>query len=211
MPTEIEIKMAMPTLETIDEIQHDEYLTRFVQDGFSTERQHNIYYDTPDWALYHEGFMLRIRDNGVQKIVSLKRGTVDKHERAGLCVRRNWICVSPEINVAIGSLINAGAPGILDELTRGKPLVESCHAIFNRTSAMLYLPEGLRVELAMDEGEMTVNGNVRTIFEMELEVLFGNVASLRPFCDGLTERHHLSPELTTKYEKAYALAHGEIV
>lgn len=211
MPTETEIKLSMPARNVITDIQNDEYVTRFVRDGFSTERLHTVYYDTPDWDLYSQGFMLRIRDNGVQKIVCLKRGTVDKRGHLGRCIRRKWICTSSNINGAIDNLLNAGAPGILGEITQGKRIVESSHAVFMRTSAMLYMPEGLSVELAMDDGEMTTNGHSRSIFEMELEVLFGNIESLRPFCDGLTERHGLAPELSTKHEKAYALGEGRVI
>ncbi|MGI5935606.1 MAG: inorganic triphosphatase [Oscillospiraceae bacterium] len=207
MPTEVEIKINIPDKSVISRIQQEEYVTRFVRDGFHVEEMHTIFYDTPDWDLCREQFMLRMRSSGQTGCLSLKHGCVSKGGSPGLCIRRKWVCTTTEIETAIESLLNAGAPERLKELTRGKPLIERARADFTRTSALLHMPEGLRVELAMDEGEISVGELRAPVLEMELEVLFGNIESLRPFCDGLSERYGLSPALTTKYEKAFALAH----
>jgi len=208
MPTEIEIKIQMPDEDVIGRIMTDENVTRFIREDFSVHHMHTVYYDTPDWDLCREGFMLRIRSDGVRMVASLKHGGVDTGEHAGMCIRTKWICTATEIDTAVESLMNAGAPERFYELTRGKPIVETCRADFARTSNILYLPEGLRVELAMDRGTMEAGGNAGPILEMELELLFGRVGSLQPFVSALSETYGLVPETRTKYEKAYILATG---
>lgn len=205
MSTEVEIKVKIPDEDLIARIQRDDNVTRFIREDFSVDKMHTVYYDTPDWDLCRNGFMLRIRSNGVHMVASLKHGSVDKTVHPGRCIRSKWICTSTEIGSAIESLMNAGAPDLFYEITKGKPIVESCHADFTRTSNILYLPEGLRVEMAMDHGTMYAGNNSAPILEMELEILFGTVGSLLPFVDSLSETYGLTPELHTKYERAYAL------
>ena len=211
MSTEIEIKVKIPDEDVIGRIMTDENVTRFIREDFSVGHMHTIYYDTPEWDLYKNGFMLRIRSDGMHIVASLKHGSVDKSEHPGRCIRSKWICTATEIDNAVESLMNAGAPEQFYEITKGKPIVESCRADFTRTSNILYLPEGLRVELAMDLGTMYSGENSRSILEMELEILFGNVGSLLPFVDTLSDAYGLEPETYTKYEKAFALSKGEII
>ena len=208
MPTEYEIKIHLPDNSIIDRLINDEYVTRYLKEGFVRTPMSARYYDTADWDLYKAGYMLRIRQEGLSNIVaSLKHGTVDKGDHAGLCVRRKWLCTANSIAGAGSSLLSCGAPEEFGDLIDGKQLIETCYDEFTRTSAILYMEEGLVTELAIDEGTMHVQGKTAPILEMECEIIFGGIQELKPFADGISALYGLTPELTTKYEKAYALAH----
>lgn len=206
MAIEVEIKLHLRDAAQIDEIISDEEIRGFMREDFRRVEMCAKYYDTPDWDLYKAGYMLRIRSDDEHVIVSLKHGTIDKGENIGLCVRKQWICETPEIDGAIEHLIACGAPEEITELTRGKELINICRDDFTRTSAILYLDEGVVLELAMDTGVTHAGNRTGDILEMELEVIFGSLNAVRPFCHALGERYGLMPETTTKYEKSYALA-----
>ena len=209
MPTEYEIKIHLPSKSVIDKLINDQYVTRYLKEGFVRTPMSARYYDTPDWDLYKAGYMLRIRQEGQNVVASLKKGTVDKGDHAGLCIRRKWLCTATSIAAAGSSLLNCGAPEDFGAIIEGKQLIETCYDEFTRTSAMLYMEEGLVTELSIDEGTMHVQGRDAPILEMECEIIFGGIQELKPFADGISERYGLEPELTTKYEKAYLLAHEE--
>lgn len=206
MATEVEIKLHMKDVSQIEDIINDEEIRSSMREDFRRVNMCARYYDTPDWDLYKAGYMLRIRSEDERVIVSLKRGTIDKAENIGLCIRQQWICEIQEIEGAIGNLRACGAPREIEELTAGKELVNICYDEFIRTSAILYLEDGIVLELAMDTGVTHAGSKTGEILEMELEVIFGNINAVRPFCEALSMRLGLMPETTTKYEKSYALA-----
>ncbi len=206
MATEVEIKLHLNSADQIEDIINDAEIRSFMREDFKRTVLCAKYYDTPEWDLYKAGYMLRIRSDEERVIVSLKKGTIDKTENIGLCIRHQWICETPEIDGALEHLIACGAPEEILELTHGKELVNICRDDFTRTSAILYLEEGVVLELAMDTGVTHAGDKTGDVLEMELEVLFGSINGARPFCDALGKRYGLVPETTTKYEKSYALA-----
>lgn len=206
MATEVEIKLHMNDSSQIDDIMSDPDVRDHMREDFKRVNMMTKYYDTPDWDLYKAGFMLRIRTEDERVIVSLKEGTIDKEEKAGLCVRHQWICSSQEIEGVIDRLISCGAPWKIAEITAGKPIVNVCSAEFTRTLALLYLEEGIVLELAMDIGTINAGGQSSDLLEMELEILYGKVNFVRPFVDALGDRHSLTPATQTKLDKGYELA-----
>jgi len=129
--TETEIKLHLNKASQIEEIMRDELIADHMREPARIIKMQTKYYDTPDWDLYKAGYMLRIRsENDNMVIVSLKRGSIDRQHNNGLCLRKKWICESPEINGAIEHLIACGAPDTLADLVGEKPLVSVCHADF---------------------------------------------------------------------------------
>jgi inorganic triphosphatase YgiF len=208
MATELELKLHLTNAELIKDIVSDAEIRSYMREEFKETEMHARYYDTPDWDLYKAGYMLRIRSENERILVSLKKGRIDNEDDNGLCVRKKWMCETPDIENSIANLVADGAPKEIASLTAGKPLVNICRDDFTRTSAILYMEEGVVVELSMDVGTTHAGDKEGPILEMELEVLAGSLVAMQPFCRALGERYGLMPETTTKYEKSYALACG---
>ncbi len=208
MATETEIKLHLNDVSQITEILNDPLVTEHMREPSRQTKMLTRYYDTENWDLYRAGYMLRIRSEEERNIVSLKQGKIDISKHNGLCLRRKWICESPELEGAIDHLIGCGAPEEIASLTEGKPLVNVCSGDFSRSSVMLYMDEGVVVELSLDVGEFHVGEKTAPIQELELEVIFGSLNAVLPFSEALRAKYELEPESMTKYERCFALANG---
>lgn len=207
MSTKIEMKMRMPDRYAADKVLNDEIVAEYLEDDVITQEVEAVFYDTPDWDLYRNNFMLHIRDvNGVS-VATLKRGGRDPGAipTPGLYISRHWVCAAGDIDEAVAGLMDAGAPELLEEIVGGARLGVCCSARYTRRSTMLYMPDGVRVDLSIDEGTLEVDDKSEPILEMEFELLFGDLGALPPLCDNLADKYGLVPELQNKYERALRL------
>ena len=203
MATEIEMKLTVPSHEVMEQILQDPQLTEHMLDEFETRRMRSVYYDTADGALQSRRWTLRLRDEGGTRIVAMK--TPNASEEKGFFTRREWQCRAEKVEDAVERLVEQGAPAQLRELIGDKPLVPICGADFERRCTCLYLPGGVRVELAADEGVLTGGGNETPICELELELLFGESESLPPIAQHLIQAYGLEGETRSKFIRALAL------
>lgn len=203
MATEIEMKLTVPSHEVMDQILQDPQLTEHMQDEFEIRQMRSTYYDTADGALQTRRWTLRLRDEGGTRIVAMK--TPNASEEKGFFTRREWQCRAERVEDAVERLVEQGAPEELKQLIADKPLVPICGADFRRRSTCLYLPGGVRIELAADEGILTGGGNEAPICELELELLFGDSESLPPIAHRLVETYGLVEEIQSKFIRALAL------
>lgn len=203
MATEIEMKLTVPSREVMDEILQDPQLTEHMRDPFEVRRMRSTYYDTPDGALQARRWTLRLRDEGGMQVVAMK--TPNASEEKGFFTRHEWQCRATSPAEAVPRLVEQGAPAELQELLKGRELVPTCGAEFERRCTCLYLPGGVRIELAADEGTLTGGDRAVPICELELELLFGDSESLPPIARRLAETYGLEEESRSKFQRALAL------
>ena len=204
MATEIEMKLSVPDLETLNRVLSDPELMQYAKDDIQIRRMRSTYYDTPDGSLHRQKWTLRLRDEGERRVAAFK--TANRTDETGFFTRNEWQCEVDNVQDAIPILIDQGAPRGLKSLLKGKELIESCGADFERHSVCLYMDEGVRVEMAGDYGVLFAGESKMIICELELELLYGDAASLPPLCAQLQAEYGLVPESRSKYERAHSLA-----
>lgn len=204
MATEIEMKLSVPDPEILDKVLSDPQLLQYAKDDYETRHMKSTYYDTPDNLLHQRKWTLRLRDEGGQSVAAFK--TANMSDDAGFFTRNEWQCTVDNIEDAIPMLIDQGAPRELKSLLKGKGLVPCCGAEFDRTSVYLYMDEGVRIEIAGDLGRLFAGTREMPICELELELLYGDAASLPPLCAQLVADYGLTEEHRSKYERARLLA-----
>lgn len=203
MATEIEMKLSVPSHEVMDQILQDPQLTQYMRDEPETRHMRSTYYDTEDGALCARRWTLRLRDEGGTPVVAMK--TPNANAGTGLYTRHEWQCRAARPEEAVPRLVEQGAPAALMQLTQGKRLEAICRAEFDRRSTCLYLPDGVRIEMAADEGVLSGGGNEQPLRELELELLFGESEALPPISRRLIETYGLTEEPQSKFQRAIAL------
>lgn len=204
MAVETEIKLTIPDRRFIERIMSDELVTQYLKTSFAETEMLSRYYDTPSGALNERKWALRLRDEGGRSVAALKAtGTLQAD--SGLYLRNEWEWPAQTIESGIEGLMAQGAPPELAGLTSGGNLVERCRLRFTRTSGLLYMPGGVRVDLAIDCGEIEAGEKREGLLELELELLFGGREALLELSGALREKHGLSVQLLSKYERALRL------
>ena len=203
MATEIEMKLSVPDKQTLGRVLSDPELLQYAKDDYLVRRMRATYYDTPDGALHAHKWTLRLRDEGGRRVAAFK--TTNMTDETGFFTRNEWQCEVENIKDAIPILIDQGAPRGLKSLLKGKDLIPSCGADFERSSVTLYMEDGVRVEMAGDYGFLFSGDSKLVICELELELLYGDVGSLPPLCAQLEAEYGLTPEHRSKYQRAHSL------
>ena len=193
MPTEIEIELHAPDKNIFDRLLQDEDISQYIKDDISTHHMLTRYFDTPDFDLLNAGYRLRVREIKGNYIAALKTDNFDDNAAApaGLTTRHSWQCTVGSSSDAVSRLIAVGAPEEILSIINSKSLVEISKTDFERTSVVLHMPDGLRVEMAMDDGFMTANGKELPINRVELELLFGDVGNLLSFAQSIIDDYGL--------------------
>lgn len=195
---EIELKLRIKPQDIQKLINHP-LLVPFA--ASQTQKQlFSAYYDTPNLALFNLGLALRVRKIGNQFIQTVKTaGTVEE----GMHVRSEWEYP-----------VSSEKPNIhlLPEKIKEKllPFIQQLECIFvtefSRLAWQLTLPEGVAIELALDQGEIRSSVKwVEPILEVELEIKEGKSEGIMQFAKKLKETMDLRPFDQSKAERGYRL------
>lgn len=152
-----------------------------------------IYYDTPDGQLRNSGFGLRVRRTGDRRIQTLKSalgadGGRDEWE---------WPVAGDTPDPALLS----GTPAALPA---GAVLKGRFTVTVTRTARLVTEGEA-RIEIALDDGEVTAGDHLQSFLELELELLSGPVEALHHLADRLRGQVALIPSTITKAERGFRL------
>ncbi|MBY6187619.1 CYTH domain-containing protein [Marinobacter hydrocarbonoclasticus] len=162
----------------------------------------NAYFDTPDLALRHRDMGLRIRRIGDFREQTLK--TAGK-VAGGLHAR-------PEYNSPVSGPVPEleRFPDTLWSATERdgiqRALQVQFHTDFERQQGELSLPDGVRVELALDHGTIRAGERACGIAELELELIEGDASALLPLASALMKQWPLRLGLDSKAARGYRLA-----
>jgi inorganic triphosphatase YgiF len=167
----------------------------------------STYFDTADLSLRRHRASLRVRQAGEHYVQTLK---TSGKRRGGLYEREEFESAIPGPVPDLGAL-HGRVPQdtTLGELLRDKDLAQRLNPLFTtevyRTVALLRLPQGAEVELALDRGTIQCGDAKAPIRELELEVQAGDPAELFGFALQLLDAAPMRLSRASKGDRGYAL------
>ncbi len=201
MATEFEIKFRIHDLQLLDCILCDPLVTGKMQGPYQYVKMQTTYYDTESGALSARKWMLRLRQENEESVVTMKTP-------AQGYARGEWECREQYLDDAVKKLVAAGAPQELKEIAK-EGWISVCGAQFTRITQTLRLPGGTSCAICGDIGHLTGSGKKREMCELELELTEGEQAELLGFAAQLKEKYHLEEEEKSKFVRAKELAQAK--
>jgi adenylate cyclase len=163
----------------------------------------SVYYDTRHWTLHKQGIILRLRKQGAGWVQTVKH---DAGAAGGLTTRSEW--EAPYLNRFDFSFVDAEAVRCVLEKPRvTQGLAALFETNFRRVTWQLQPAPGTTVRMMLDRGWIAANGRRAPISEVEIELVCGSRAQLYAVALDLAARIPLTPELVSKTERGYRLAH----
>lgn len=200
MPTETELKLWLHP----DDIERFRSLPRLRRARAHPQRLRTVYFDTPDFRLAGHGIALRVRRVGRRWVQTLKT----EGERSGGLSKR----------LELETPVSGPAPEFsrlpaetVDKLIRKKwraRLAPVYETRFLRTAWNLRTPDGSRVEVALDVGEIAAGKKSAPLCEVELELKAGSADALHGLAHTLAQQVLLIPFDVSKAERGARLAAG---
>ena len=204
MAIETEIKLRIGDTLLPEKLCGDPRVQEYLRAPFRPIQMNSIYYDTADGEVSRRRWALRLRSEDGVNVATMKTGGT-RSQDGSLFSRNEWQTEAPSFQEAIPQLIKLGAPEELREIVARSPLEERCRVSFVRHSSVLWLPDGVRVDMCVDLGEIQADGKTEPISELELELLFGPIEPVLELARYLTETYGLQNEHVSKYERALRL------
>jgi triphosphatase len=170
------------------------------------QRLLNTYFDTPTLDLKQRRMAVRERLAGEQWLLTVK--TAGKSEN-GLSRRQEWEASTTPGALDFAALVDDAelAASLMALRADLKPLFRTD---FERHSWVV-TDHDARIEVALDQGQITVPGTAlsETILELELELLSGPEAALHTLAEALRQTSQgtiaLTPSDTSKAQRGMAL------
>ena len=203
MGREIEIKLLSRNEATLREVFASPLVAPYLA-APPVEREFRAFYlDTPDLDLAAERIAYRIRKEGGRWVAAVKTGKVRTPE--GFYVRGEWEREIPEPKANPEIFNGTEIFQRLKTLIGGKPLVVLFETRVARRFARLDFPDGTRVELVADRGEVCCHELRAPILEIELELKTGGETRLLELSRGLQKAFSLTPGTGSKYARGLGL------
>lgn len=211
---ETELKLRFATADDQNSFLESPWLDHLVMPDSRVETDMlSRYFDTHSQTLTRMKTSLRIREEGEQRVATIKLGGKSSN---GLHQRLEWSVDLEENDWSrdpaqglnadwFGQ--NAFSEGDPDERLQeilqaidGQPLIEICQAKFVRIAFDVGYGDTL-MELAIDLGELSAGNMTDAILELELELKEGDVRDLMELGDELKAQFALVPEEKSKYSR----------
>ncbi len=210
-PEEVELKFALPPA-AIAGLEHLLARSRVLARRKATRTKlRNIYFDTPDQLLRRSKMALRVRHISTTHTSQwLQTFKVGGNQDAALSRRGEWETAVPEGKLVAAEL-QATPWSDFDPTGKIFAALEPVFTTaFDRTTWIVSKRDGSRVEVALDIGEVLVEGKTTPIFELEMELLAGDAAALFDIARALASSLSLLPLNVSKSERGYRLAQGTL-
>ncbi len=205
MSSEIKFRILIPGKIFITKAMNEDIITRYMRGDFMIYQSDFIYYDTPDWDLAENRYLLRVCTTNESNAVSLRTGKVDQIEMPGLYRGQGWFCYMDSKDTLVDELMRRGAYRQFGELARRGELDVRFTTHRTRRRNNLYLPERTILDLCLDDGEICVDGKTERAMHMSFTLSYGDLDVFKNYCHQILEEFTLSPDLTTTQEKALRL------
>ncbi len=203
---ECEIKLALDTA-SVTQVKKIPLLRP--QDGAKPiDREHiDRYFDSADFALWQHGFALRVRSEGTRHVQTLKGGgsvVAGLHRRVEL--EQEVTSEDPDRAVFARQLREA-LPALAKQLGKHELVLEQVFVNkVKRAAWMLELEDGVKLECAVDVGELQRGERTLPVRELELEMKDGDPARLYELARKVHEAVPVRIENVSKAERGYAMA-----
>lgn len=171
--------------------------------GHVPREQHLVsyYYDTIDLALAQQGYALRILKYEGQYIQTLKGG--GKVEGA-LHEREEWQSVITSNQVEPKKVALTYIRQILEKAIEEQTLQQLFVTDFTRICWDITIDTTV-IELAIDQGVIRKGTKTADIFELEIELISGELSVMNELCYSIEQAITLNAQAKSKAERAYAL------
>lgn len=212
MAKEIELKLRLNT-QALNPIR--EWLNAHAE-PLGRQTLLNDYYDTPDLQLAGAHAALRIRKKGDRFEQTFKARSASDD---GIPVRHewNWPLTSRALDTSVLALPEVQAVWPEVQPVWSEPTPESAQNVetaplsvvfstdFQR-EAWIYQDDTSRIEVVLDQGEVSASGATEPLCELELELLSGSPESLWTCLERLSDRAPMWLSDVSKAERGYRLA-----
>jgi len=200
--SEIELKLSISP-EEMERLSRHPFLKATARNRTVTRHLHNVYYDTPEFALRSDKVALRLRRDGKKWTQTLK--TAGRVE-GGLHLRQERDTPVPAQLLNYHALAQSGASAVFNDAERRASLQAVFVTDFKRSARDIVTASGALVELCIDSGSVAAGANTAQISEVELELKTGQPGDLLDFARQLLQQVPMRLEPRTKAERGYALA-----
>lgn len=205
LPTrEIELKLELP--------QDDQRAVKLgaTPKAFSNERStsrilHSIYFDTDTQALRRAGISLRVRKVGRDWVQTAKIGTTLHN---GLATPIEIETKVPGPKPRLDAIDNPKISSRIRTLLAEQELHTAFETVMQRSTRMLRGPDGSRIEVAFDTGDIRTGTTHAPLTELELELKSGSVETLFEVAKELVKARPFRFSPCSKAERGYRLAEG---
>lgn len=160
----------------------------------------SVYFDSEDHALKRAGIALRLRRDGRRWIQTAKAKAALS---GGLSRAEEFEAPAPGGRLDL-SLIDSLS--LREEIAAAGPLVPVCETSIRRAAGVLTREDGLKVELAVDRGEIIAGEARAPLREVELELVEGPLAGLYDLALSLSGEGVLRFSRLSKAARGYLLA-----
>jgi triphosphatase len=205
LPVEIELKLAIDRGDLASLRRHP-LLRQKVIEGPSRRKVFSLYFDTPGLALRQRRMALRMRKTGGEWLQTLKAAG---SSTGGLHQRGEWEFAlrTPVLDLSLfAETPLAGVPNSKNLHHALKPVFST--ALY-RTTWIVELAPGRRVEVALDQGVIRSGTREVPISEVEIELVEGSAAAVFDVALALGEHIPLRPDIVSKAERGYRLFKSE--
>jgi triphosphatase len=172
------------------------------------EHEHvDRYFDTADFTLWQHGFALRVRSEGARHVQTLKGGgtvVAGLHQRVEL--EAEVASEEPDRELFARQLREV-LPGLAKLFGEHEAVLEPVFVNrVKRASWMLELADGVKVECALDTGDLQRGDRSLPVRELELEMKEGEPSHLYDLARQVHEAVPVRIENVSKAERGYGLA-----
>lgn len=168
------------------------------------QRLRTIYFDTPDFRLASHGIALRVRRSGGRWVQTLK---TEGEKGGGLSQRLELETAVAGPRPDFSRLPAETVDSLVKKKWRAR-LAPAYETRFLRTAWNLRAPDGSRVEVALDSGEIVSGKRSAPLCEVELELKAGRAEALYALAQTLAQQMLLLPFDVSKAERGARLAAG---
>jgi inorganic triphosphatase YgiF len=159
----------------------------------------SVYYDTPERLLRKSGLSLRVRQSGGRFVQTVKTDVADDPLRRG-----EWEASVPSLAPDL-ALAMPFIPEKLRSHLAAQPLEAVFTADIHRHARVVALPAGT-VEIAFDQGALTVGDRSVPVSEIELELKSGSASTVYEIALRLAEQGAVKPSIRSKSVRGFDLA-----
>jgi triphosphatase len=167
---------------------------------------HSTYFDTPDLALKRARAVIRVRRVGRRFVQTVK--AAPPPDGASI-VRREW---ERDLSRPVPDLSGLAAIKELGDVLGDAAVLQALRPIFTTDFKRITIPLRIGrsdIELAIDRGEIRVDGARAPICEIELELVSGEIGDVYAAAARLMEAVPMALQPFAKSARAHALLSGE--
>lgn len=199
MPDEIELKLRIDRKHAGRLRQHPAILAASTGNPV-TRKLTSIYFDTPQLTLLDAGINLRVRRMSGEWFQAVKGGG---SVVSGLHQRMEWEDIIAGNRPDFTKLLDPGLQKIFADQVLRDALTPVFTTEIRRTEWQLTFDNGDHIELALDLGNLIINGEKEPISEIELELKAGKAGRLFDLALQLQQDIPLELENVSKSQRGY--------